>query len=127
MNHISNPFFTVHRDRKFVLDKNHRVVSWNRAVEEYSGIRESEILGTTDQWKGFYDTKQPVLADLILDKADMSAFKKSSLVEGAYEFTEYFPKMRTHGVWLHFTGAPSGTIREPLSEPLKPWKISPIA
>ncbi len=99
---------------QFVLDKNHRVVSWNRAVEEYSGIRESEILGTMDQWKGFYDTKQPVLADLILDKADMSVFKKSSLVEGAYEFTEYFPKMRTHGVWLHFTAAPirdnKGTI-----------------
>jgi PAS domain S-box-containing protein len=99
---------------QFVLDKNHRVVSWNRAIEEYSGIPEADVLGTTDQWKGFYDSEQPVLADRILDGADLKRFKKSSLVEGAYEFTEFFPKMKTLGVWLHFTAAPirdeTGTI-----------------
>ena len=99
---------------QFVLDKNHRVVSWNRAIEEYSGIPEADVLGTTDQWKGFYDSEQPVLADRILDGADLKRFKKSPLVEGAYEFTEFFPRMKTHGVWLHFTAAPirdeTGTI-----------------
>ena len=99
---------------QFVLDKNHRVVSWNRAIEEYSGIPEADVLGTTDQWKGFYDSEQPVLADRILDGADLRRFKKSPLVEGAYEFTEFFPRMKTHGVWLHFTAAPirdeTGTI-----------------
>jgi PAS domain S-box-containing protein len=91
---------------QFVLDKNHRVVSWNRAIEEYSGILEADVLGTRDQWKGFYDAEQPVLADRIIDEADLSKFKKSPFVEGAYEFTEFFPKMRTHGVWLRFTAAP---------------------
>ena len=99
---------------QFVLDKDHRVVSWNRAIEEYSGIAEADVLGTTDQWKGFYDSEQPVLADRILDGADLKRFKKSPLVEGAYEFTEFFPRMKTHGVWLHFTAAPirdeTGTI-----------------
>ena len=47
-----------------------------------------------------------MLADRILDGADLRRFKKSPLVEGAYEFTEFFPRMKTHGVWLHFTAAP---------------------
>ena len=99
---------------QFVLDKNHQVVSWNRAIEKYSGIPEADVRGTSDQWKAFYDTERPVLADLIIDGADLRKFKKSSCVEGAYECTEFFPKMRTHGVWLHFTAAPirddTGTV-----------------
>jgi PAS domain S-box-containing protein len=99
---------------QFVLDKNHRVVSWNRAIEEYSGVKESEILGTRNQWKAFYDAEQPVLADLIIDAADLTKFKKSSLVDGAYEFIAFYPKMKNHGVWLYFTAAPirdnTGTV-----------------
>ena len=46
---------------QFVLDKNHRVVSWNRALEEYSGVKATEVLGTTHAWKAFYDQERPVL------------------------------------------------------------------
>jgi PAS domain S-box-containing protein len=106
---------------QFVLDRNHRVVFWNRAIEKYSGVKEEEVLGTRNHWKAFYDTERPLLADLMVDDAIESLpelyhgkFKKSPCIEGAYEVTEFFPRMRTHGVWLHFTAAPirddTGTI-----------------
>ncbi|MCX6088813.1 MAG: PAS domain S-box protein, partial [Candidatus Atribacteria bacterium] len=103
---------------QFVLDKNHRVVSWNRAIEKYSGIKEAEVLGTRDQWKAFYDAERPVLADLIVDEAVEKLpelypgkFNKSPFVEGAYEVTDFFPKMGTRGVWLHFTTAPIRDVK----------------
>ena len=45
---------------QFVLDKNHRVVSSKRALEEYSGVKATEVLGTTHAWKAFYDQERPV-------------------------------------------------------------------
>jgi len=51
----------------YVLDTGHRVVIWNRACEELTGIKAADILGTTDTWKGFYLQKHPVLADIVLD------------------------------------------------------------
>ena len=51
----------------FVLDKRHRVIIWNRACEELTGVRAAEIIGTDEQWKPFYAEKRPVLADVVLD------------------------------------------------------------
>jgi PAS domain-containing protein len=39
---------------KFVLDKNHRVISWNRALENTTRIRAGTVLGTDLHWKAFY-------------------------------------------------------------------------
>ena len=98
---------------QFVIDKNHRVISWNKAIEEASGIKEAEILGTRDQWKAFYDTERPVLSDLLLDeKVELlpewyqGKISNSRLVTGAYEATNFFPKMGESGKWLYFTAAP---------------------
>ncbi|MFA4875791.1 MAG: PAS domain S-box protein [Methanoregula sp.] len=98
---------------QFVIDKNHRVFSWNRAIEEYSGIKSADIVDTRDQWKAFYNTERPVLADLLVDeKTELLSelypgkFNKSRLVDGAYEATDFFPKMGTCGKWLYFTAAP---------------------
>ncbi len=103
---------------QFVLDKNHYVISWNKAIEEYSGVKEMEVLGTRDQWKAFYDAERPVLADLMIDEAVEKLpelypgkFKKSPFVEGAFEVTDFFPKIGTRGVWLHFTSAPIRDIK----------------
>ena len=52
---------------EFVIDKNHRVIFWNRALEEYSGLTASEIVNTTNHWKAFYPDQRPCLADLIVD------------------------------------------------------------
>ncbi|HQJ15525.1 MAG TPA: diguanylate cyclase [Candidatus Omnitrophota bacterium] len=51
----------------FVIGKDHRVVIWNAACESITGIKASDVVGTTDHWKGFYAHRRPCLADIILD------------------------------------------------------------
>jgi PAS domain S-box-containing protein len=51
----------------FVLDTRHRVIIWNKACEELTGMKGERILGTTDQWKAFYRKERTVLADIVID------------------------------------------------------------
>ncbi len=51
----------------FVLDANHRILIWNRACEELTGMPASAMIGTDLQWRPFYEQQRPVLADIILD------------------------------------------------------------
>jgi PAS domain S-box-containing protein len=97
---------------QFVIDKNHRVVSWNRALEEASGVNAKEVLGTTNSWKAFYDKERPVLADLLVGNDPekiqewyAGKFDKSKYIDGAYEATDFFPQMGGSGIWLYFTAA----------------------
>jgi len=98
---------------KFVIDMNHRVIYWNKALEELSGIRASEVVGTTQQWKAFYPLERPVMADLLVDGAIEEIprwyegkFKAWKLIDGAYEATDFFPKLGEAGEWLDLTSAP---------------------
>jgi PAS domain S-box-containing protein len=101
---------------QFVIDKNHQVISWNKALEEYSGVKARDVIGTTDTWKAFYEKKRPVLADLLVDNTidkipELYTGKsgRSKYVEGAYEATDFFPRMGESGIWLYFTAS---TIRD---------------
>jgi PAS domain S-box-containing protein len=51
----------------FVLDTNHRILIWNSACEELTGVPAADMVGTSLQWKPFYDHQRPVLADILLD------------------------------------------------------------
>jgi diguanylate cyclase (GGDEF)-like protein/PAS domain S-box-containing protein len=50
----------------FVLDPQGRVTVWNQACEKLTGLKEAEVIGTRDHWRGFYTEARPCLADLIL-------------------------------------------------------------
>ncbi|PUA18406.1 diguanylate cyclase [Glaciimonas sp. PCH181] len=50
----------------FVLDPQCKVVVWNIACERLTGIPASEVIGTSDHWRGFYSAPRPCLADLIV-------------------------------------------------------------
>lgn len=50
----------------FVLDTQARVTIWNRACEQLTGVAASEVLGTGDHWRSFYDLQRPTLADIVL-------------------------------------------------------------
>jgi PAS domain S-box-containing protein len=96
----------------FVLDKDHRIVYWNRSLQELTGIPAAEIVGTNQQWRAFYDKERPVMADLILDGArdridDYYAgrFRPSPLT-GGYEALDFFPRFGKEGKWLFFTAFP---------------------
>lgn len=58
----------------FVLDAERRVTIWNHACERLTGIPASEILGTSNHWRGFYNEPRHCLADLVaLDQYDQLA------------------------------------------------------
>jgi len=50
----------------FVLDAERRVIIWNKACERLTGIPASEVLGTTEHWRAFYDQPRHCLADLLV-------------------------------------------------------------
>jgi len=50
----------------FVLNENHRVVVWNNALQDLTGLAKEEMIGTRRQWVPFYCHERPVLADFIL-------------------------------------------------------------
>jgi len=98
---------------QFVIGKDHRIILWNRSLEEYSGISAKDVVGTDQQWRAFYPTKRPCLADLLVDEAIekipqwyQGKFRQSQFVEDAYEATDFFLGKDTAGKWLYFTAAP---------------------
>jgi PAS domain S-box-containing protein len=97
---------------QFVIDESHTVIHWNRALEEISGIRAEEVIGTKQHWKAFYPEERPCLSDLIVDGHVeqipdwyRGKYSKSKLVTDAYEVTDYIPMPGKEGKWLHFTAA----------------------
>ncbi len=51
----------------FVIDPNHKVLSWNKACEELTGLKSDEVVGTRDHWRGFYQEQRPCLADTVIN------------------------------------------------------------
>lgn len=103
-----NPVATI------VLDREHRVTHWNRACEVLTGLPAARVIGTQDQWRAFYASERPILADLIVSGAIEASlhlyyhgkYRRSPLMPGAYEVEDFFPSFGTGGKWLFFTAAP---------------------
>lgn len=98
----------------FVIDREHRVVHWNRACELILHYPATAILGTRDQWRPFYPQPRPVMADLVVS-GDLEAgietyyankFRRSEALPGSFEAEDFFPQMGEQGTWLYFTAAP---------------------
>jgi len=96
----------------FIIGKDHLIIYWNKALEELSGIKAEEVVGTGQQWRAFYKTERPSMADLLVDKFQKEIprwyagkFIKSKLIAGAYEATDFFPELGKKGRWLRFTAA----------------------
>jgi len=98
----------------FVIDRNHRVILWNRAFTEMSGYPGEKMIGTDNQWMPFYKEKRPLIADLIVegDARGLEAFygkkkvQKSSVIEGAYEAADYYENLGGRSRHLYFLAAP---------------------
>jgi len=100
----------------FVIDANHRVTHWNRACENVTGVSGPEMIGTQQQWRGFYDAPRPVMADIVisaeaegesaLERHYAGKYRRSPLIRGSFEAEDYFPRLGARGRWLYFTAAP---------------------
>ena len=97
----------------FVIDRNHRILFWNRAMLELTGYDGKSMIGTDRQYEPFYRERRPLIADLIVD-GDMEGLdqyyttkaQKSSDVEGAYEVWDYYEDLGGKSRYLHFQAAP---------------------
>src|SRR5262245_15456609 len=49
----------------FVIDPQRRVVVWNRACEQLTGVAAAEVLGTSRHWEAFYENERYCLADVV--------------------------------------------------------------
>jgi PAS domain S-box-containing protein len=106
----------------FVLNKDHIVTYWNRAMEKLTGVSAETMVGTSRQSTPFWGTARPTMADVILDQIGEDEIKKlygekwrrSALIEEAYEAEVFFPRLGENGKWCWFTAAPikgsDGTI-----------------
>lgn len=68
-------------DATFAIDRESRVIAWNRAMEDLSGVKAIDILGKGDYEYSipFYGKRQPLLADFVL-KPDRDAEKRYSFI-----------------------------------------------
>jgi PAS domain S-box-containing protein len=96
-------------DATLVIDREGKVIAWNRAIEEMTGIKDSEILGKGDYEYSlpFYGKRRPILVDYV--------FQPQRAVEAGYTRIEsngdiliaeaYTPELGGGEVYLSATAA----------------------
>ncbi|MGE4193831.1 MAG: ATP-binding protein [Pseudodesulfovibrio sp.] len=95
----------------FFIDRDHKVLHWNTAIEQLTGIAEKDVQHSSNHWKAFYKDGRPCLCDLLLnqdDRAIAEIYKAECGVENMLEicvFTDFFPDMGENGKWLTFSAA----------------------
>jgi PAS domain S-box-containing protein len=95
----------------FVVNQEHIVTHWNKAIEKLSGVPAGKMVGTKRPSIPFWGKVRPTMADVILDQTDVAdiqklyagKWSKSALIEGAYEAETFLPNL---GKWCWFTAAP---------------------
>jgi two-component system, LuxR family, sensor kinase FixL len=99
----------------FVLDRNHRVMQWNREIEQLTGVSSEHILGTGNQWQPFYSSQRPVLADLVMEPDPSRLLERwygqdahrSEQAPDYYEMTGYFNMLGNRMKrWVEASAAP---------------------
>lgn len=96
----------------FVLDSNHRIIIWNNAIEDLTGLRAENMLGTNLQWLPFYAGERPVLADLILSANEeqinslYETHRESQHVHGGIQSEGWMENVGGERRYLIFDAAP---------------------
>ena len=52
-------------DATFVIDQNRQVITWNRAMEEVTGVRKEDIIGRDHYARAIHNNGEPALVDFI--------------------------------------------------------------
>jgi len=98
----------------FIINNEHIITHWNWACEKLTGHNAYELVGTDRQWVPFRSAKRPTMADVIVGEMSEqevskyygSSWRKSGLINEAYEAEEFFPHIGENGKWIFFTAAP---------------------
>ena len=63
----------------FIINSEHIVTHWNTAIEQLTGQKSYELVGTDRQWVAFRSAKRPTMADVIvgqMSEEDVTKFEK---------------------------------------------------
>ena len=98
-------------DPTMVIDAERRVIAWNKAMEQLTGVHASEMLGKGDYEYAlpFYGSRRPVMLDLVLDfDHDVAAkYQFVTLQEDRLISETYIPDFRGRGpTWFWNVAAP---------------------
>ena len=54
-------------DPTFIVDRNHTVIAWNRALEILTGVKKDQVVGKKDYQKAFtfFQKERPILVDIL--------------------------------------------------------------
>ncbi len=97
----------------FVVDRNHKVMHWNKACEELTGWPREKIMGTDQVWKVFNRPRGVSLADVVVenDPARLKGIygkenlRPSPLAPEAWEAEKFFDNLGGKPRQLFFTAA----------------------
>jgi len=102
-------------DATFVIDRDMKVIAWNRAIEEMTGIPKDDIIGKGDYEYAlpFYGERRPILTDLVFS-SDEEIKSRYTHVEkkGNTLFAEVYSPFMYGGKGAHLWG-----IATPLYDP----------
>ncbi len=97
-------------DATFVIDRESRVIAWNRAIEEMTGVSKKEVLGMTGHAYAipFYGDPRPILIDLVFDSGiDLSEYYDFIERKGNTVFGEVFAPNAYNGKGAYLWGTAS--------------------
>ena len=109
---LLHTIFQIPTTPQFFIDRNHKVVYWDRALEILTGIKAEDVVGTSSHWKAFYPHPRSCLADLLVD-GDLETITRQyrgkcvsdAGADGKYECTDFFPDMANGAKWLRVTSS----------------------
>lgn len=97
-------------DATFAIDINGKVIAWNRAMEELSGISKKDMTGKTDYEYAvpFFGERRPILIDLVMTNPDPALLETYEYIEK--KGTVLFAERYNSQINRHLSGAASALI-----------------
>jgi PAS domain S-box-containing protein len=96
-------------DATFVIDREGKIIAWNRAMEEMTGISATAVLGKGDYEYSlpFYGERRPILIDLVFKPCGQTETKYSTLErkDTALEGETYLKDLRGGEAYLFGTAS----------------------
>ena len=96
----------------FVLDPDHKIVLWNKACEELTGLAASDMVGTGSQWRAFYPSRRQTLADIVIEGnvADLPGLyeqhSRSALAANGLHAEGWYENLNGRDRYILFDAAP---------------------
>jgi len=96
-------------DATFVIDGDGKVIAWNRAIEEMTGVAAAEMIGKGNYEHAipFYGERRPILIDLALkpDRRYEATYVSTERGETVLIGEAYMPALKGGDVYLHGTAS----------------------